>query len=125
MVLYMASVLGPIGINHRRLRYGAGLLDPAVPPLQFMASYFIHRNSGVSSKWFPVITLIPVNLYGCMEILHVSGTRMQVQDRVLRLQSAMVVFIPVSYTHLRAHETVLDLVCRLLLEKKKKKTQKV
>ena len=27
---------------------------------------------------------------------------------------------PVSYTHLRAHETGLDLVCRLLLEKKKK-----
>ena len=25
----------------------------------------------------------------------------------------------VSYTHLRAHETVLDLVCRLLLEKHK------
>ena len=25
---------------------------------------------------------------------------------------------PVSYTHLRAHETVLDLVCRLLLEQK-------
>ena len=30
----------------------------------------------------------------------------------------------VSYTHLRAHETVLDLVCRLLLEKKKKKKKK-
>ena len=27
----------------------------------------------------------------------------------------------VSYTHLRAHETVLDLVCRLLLEKKTQK----
>ena len=26
--------------------------------------------------------------------------------------------IAVSYTHLRAHETVLDLVCRLMLEKK-------
>mgnify|MGYP003380641547 CR=1 FL=1 len=26
---------------------------------------------------------------------------------------------PVSYTHLRAHETVLGLLCRLLLEKKK------
>ncbi len=25
---------------------------------------------------------------------------------------------PVSYTHLRAHETLSDLVCRLLLEKK-------
>ena len=30
-------------------------------------------------------------------------------------------FAPVSYTHLRAHETVLDLGCRLLLEKKKNK----
>ena len=29
--------------------------------------------------------------------------------------------ISVSYTHLRAHETVLDLVCRLLLEKKKER----
>ena len=28
-------------------------------------------------------------------------------------------FVPVSYTHLRAHETLSDLVCRLLLEKKK------
>eukprot|EP00658_Telonema_sp_P-2_P020791 TRINITY_DN18241_c0_g1_i1.p1 TRINITY_DN18241_c0_g1~~TRINITY_DN18241_c0_g1_i1.p1 ORF type:complete len:111 (+),score=2.71 TRINITY_DN18241_c0_g1_i1:205-537(+) len=28
--------------------------------------------------------------------------------------------VPVSYTHLRAHETPEHLVCRLLLEKKKK-----
>src|SRR5660397_210007 len=32
--------------------------------------------------------------------------------------------IPVSYTHLRAHETKANLVCRLLLEKKKKKKHK-
>src|SRR5450759_2173535 len=32
---------------------------------------------------------------------------------------AAILFIPVSYTHLRAHETRHDLVCRLLLEKKK------
>ena len=32
---------------------------------------------------------------------------------------------PVSYTHLRAHETVLDLGCRLLLEKKKKRQIKM
>ena len=31
---------------------------------------------------------------------------------------------PVSYTHLRAHETVLDLVCRLLLDKKNKRKNK-
>ena len=30
-------------------------------------------------------------------------------------------FAPVSYTHLRAHETRSNLVCRLLLEKKKSK----
>ncbi|WP_460379391.1 hypothetical protein, partial [Staphylococcus aureus] len=29
------------------------------------------------------------------------------------------VLISVSYTHLRAHETCADLVCRLLLEKKR------
>ena len=29
----------------------------------------------------------------------------------------------VSYTHLRAHETVLDIVCRLLLEKKNNHTK--
>ena len=33
----------------------------------------------------------------------------------------LIVSLSVSYTHLRAHETVLDLVCRLLLEKKNKK----
>src|SRR5678815_5320853 len=33
-------------------------------------------------------------------------------------QGSRVNFIPVSYTHLRAHETPEHLVCRLLLEKK-------
>ena len=37
--------------------------------------------------------------------------------------ASMLVVVAVSYTHLRAHETVLDLVCRLLLEKKKRKTK--
>ena len=43
----------------------------------------------------------------------------------LELTSQNTVVEPVSYTHLRAHETVLDLVCRLLLEKKTKPTQKL
>ncbi len=33
-------------------------------------------------------------------------------------QTGLDTLVSVSYTHLRAHETVLDLVCRLLLEKK-------
>ena len=39
--------------------------------------------------------------------------------RLLAEYGHEVVAAAVSYTHLRAHETVLDLVCRLLLEKKK------
>ena len=42
-------------------------------------------------------------------------------DASVRMNTPLMVgYTPVSYTHLRAHETVLDLVCRLLLEKKKK-----
>ena len=37
---------------------------------------------------------------------------------VVMVIAVMVIVMAVSYTHLRAHETVLDLVCRLLLEKK-------
>src|SRR5665647_3867203 len=39
--------------------------------------------------------------------------------RDLRSSSVSVTVYPVSYTHLRAHETDSYLVCRLLLEKKK------
>eukprot|EP00658_Telonema_sp_P-2_P005804 TRINITY_DN12193_c0_g1_i3.p2 TRINITY_DN12193_c0_g1~~TRINITY_DN12193_c0_g1_i3.p2 ORF type:complete len:133 (-),score=13.64 TRINITY_DN12193_c0_g1_i3:56-454(-) len=40
-----------------------------------------------------------------------------IEDRRLSMNTT-----PVSYTHLRAHETPEHLVCRLLLEKKKKNT---
>ena len=48
-----------------------------------------------------------------------DGTALQSTEGVLDGETQ---FVPVSYTHLRAHETVLDLVCCLLLEKKKKIT---
>ena len=54
-----------------------------------------------------------------------SGDDMFLVQKVARRWPGSVSFlksreatVPVSYTHLRAHETVLDLVCRLLLEKK-------
>ena len=40
---------------------------------------------------------------------------------LFRIGSLLIYIFPVSYTHLRAHETGRNLVCRLLLEKKKKK----
>src|SRR5664280_3343727 len=52
-----------------------------------------------------------------------GGARVQPSAPVTRADISTVnppprYWTPVSYTHLRAHETVLDLVCRLLLEKK-------
>ena len=59
--------------------------------------------------------------YGYIVGASTEGTRpckvspprvMLTRDRVVPVEP-----FPVSYTHLRAHETVLHLVCRLLLEK--------
>ena len=46
------------------------------------------------------------------------GVREAMTRQQRRIGSRGAVVMAVSYTHLRAHETVLDLVCRLLLEKK-------
>eukprot|EP00658_Telonema_sp_P-2_P012949 TRINITY_DN14924_c0_g1_i3.p1 TRINITY_DN14924_c0_g1~~TRINITY_DN14924_c0_g1_i3.p1 ORF type:complete len:415 (+),score=133.19 TRINITY_DN14924_c0_g1_i3:142-1386(+) len=51
-------------------------------------------------------------------------TRAQERPRVGSALSAEDAYKAVSYTHLRAHETPEHLVCRLLLEKKKKKKNK-
>ena len=45
---------------------------------------------------------------------HLRWVRPEDEDAVMTALAR-----PVSYTHLRAHETVLDLVCRLLLDKNK------
>ena len=47
----------------------------------------------------------------------------RLEPDAVEVHPAGVPVVAVSYTHLRAHETVLDLVCRLLLEKKKNKLQ--
>mgnify|MGYP003381550839 CR=1 FL=1 len=49
------------------------------------------------------------------------GRRLRIRQEDVRLKGWAIecrINAAVSYTHLRAHETVLDLVCRLLLEKK-------
>ena len=53
-----------------------------------------------------------------------SGFIEQIGNWVIRETCAQVRTWPGSYTHLRAHETALDLVCRLLLDKNKE-TQSV
>ena len=59
------------------------------------------------------------------DVTHLSSDQQLIVYRILqellhnivKHAAATNVLVPVSYTHLRAHETVLDLVCRLLLDK--------
>ncbi|WP_460379462.1 hypothetical protein, partial [Staphylococcus aureus] len=55
-----------------------------------------------------------------LSLIHISEpTRhAQISYAVFCLKKLLGLYLtPVSYTHLRAHETCADLVCRLLLEK--------
>ena len=57
-------------------------------------------------------------------VCHKVGGQVNALNRLQNILSCKVkellyrAFVPVSYTHLRAHETDSYLVCRLLLEKK-------
>ena len=66
------------------------------------------------------IAVISLVLYGTFALVQTVRHR----DYFLPAEAATdaTAHAAVSYTHLRAHETVLDLVCRLLLEKKKNHT---
>ena len=60
---------------------------------------------------------------------YVATARVEATDFELSVPTDVLIVAPdrpgtVSYTHLRAHETPEHLVCRLLLEKKKKKETK-
>ena len=59
--------------------------------------------------WFVAALPLPVLLCTGFLALHLEGTV---------IHDACHNAAPVSYTHLRAHETKANLVCRLLLEKK-------
>eukprot|EP00831_Metopus_contortus_P060639 TRINITY_DN5253_c0_g1_i1.p1 TRINITY_DN5253_c0_g1~~TRINITY_DN5253_c0_g1_i1.p1 ORF type:complete len:294 (-),score=51.25 TRINITY_DN5253_c0_g1_i1:61-942(-) len=101
--------------------------SPALTFSQFSPFYhkqYPHSNS--NKRYFSNIQRIP----------SIIGSPMDVQNGMSSLESLYLqmglTFLPseyfnhklqepVSYTHLRAHETSLHLVCRLLLEKKKKK----
>ena len=52
-------------------------------------------------------------------VVKVFEDKLPVEGDTLRMLAAGYAAGTVSYTHLRAHETRHDLVCRLLLEKKK------
>src|SRR5665811_2567084 len=95
-------------------------------------------SCGGSGSGFPSSTCVLCSVTALSSLMRVRGRRCipcgltfrarrglrprQWCDSITR--DALCCALSVSYTHLRAHETVLDLVCRLLLEKKKKKKHK-
>src|SRR5450756_1037219 len=86
----------------------------------------LRRFGGFLFLFFSLVLLAAVVARGCfcgrglffcgLEFLDVGATRIR------RVEAGTFKhYAPVSYTHLRAHETRHDIVCRLLLEKKKNK----
>ena len=69
----------------------------------------------------------PMAINGKVEIRPMMYVALSYDHRIVDGKESvgfLVTVKAVSYTHLRAHETVLDIVCRLLLEKKQKNTKK-
>eukprot|EP00658_Telonema_sp_P-2_P058663 TRINITY_DN47180_c0_g1_i1.p2 TRINITY_DN47180_c0_g1~~TRINITY_DN47180_c0_g1_i1.p2 ORF type:complete len:114 (-),score=29.58 TRINITY_DN47180_c0_g1_i1:110-451(-) len=64
----------------------------------------------------------PAVAYPLLELLVQVGFGVLLYHLILVFIQQFGTCIPVSYTHLRAHETPEHLVCRLLLEKKKTDT---
>ena len=76
----------------------------------------------IAESWITFITKFFIGFLAGL-IAHRSGNISLGRD-VLGASVGSVTYVaPVSYTHLRAHETGRNLVCRLLLEKKKKKKE--
>ena len=75
-------------------------------PLQISAS---RKQELSTEEWFEVLR--QARKLGAVQLGFSGGEPMLRKDLVELLREA-----PVSYTHLRAHETSIDRVCRLLLE---------
>src|SRR5665811_2617061 len=82
------------------------------------------RVVGVRGLMVEIAGPIHAMSVGARIVIETGGNRF-IPSEVIGFNGSNAVVMPfaglegVSYTHLRAHETVLDLVCRLLLEKKK------
>ena len=89
----------------------------------FVFGFLVYAGAG-NTGVIPITTLLAGGLAPLIAAVLIKNFPDQywplaVYIMSLAVVSLLCVYYPVSYTHLRAHETVLDLVCRLLLEKKK------
>ena len=85
---------------------------PKLAEMFYLPAVFLNKE---------IIAKLTHYLFGLFSALALYRLSSRYLKRPRALLAVLVYYsslVAVSYTHLRAHETVLDLVCRLLLEKK-------
>ena len=99
--------------------------DPSNPATAYVTfsgftSTRIYKTNDYGANWTNVSGNLPGIPTNCVVVNPTNGNNIFVGTDlgVFSTTNGGSSWVPVSYTHLRAHETVLDLVCRLLLEKK-------
>src|SRR5665648_1167127 len=102
---------------HLLLRLGTSVFSTLLKPSRHSLVLIPRSISPVNSMGIETRSLNEV--HGLVEEFSLQSPWPPLEEQEMARRST-----PVSYTHLRAHETRHDLVCRLLLEKKKKKKTK-
>src|SRR5664280_2213230 len=129
-----------VKINYQSIGSGGGIKQLMSKTVDFGASDAFLNDEDLSKMPAPIVhiptclgaAVITYNLPGnptlkftpdvaadifLGKIANWNDARIQKLNPTVKLPDLPISIVPVSYTHLRAHETVLDLVCRLLLEK--------
>src|SRR5450756_1512898 len=91
-----------------------------VPCLQQRVDVTFGRHKGMRPERDAAFGLTPGQLFQQWSVRQHMASGLDVRSRQaaqFETECLKSVAVPVSYTHLRAHETRHDLVCRLLLEK--------
>src|SRR5450756_2732259 len=109
------TIESPINEIKPKLR---GWIHAGMAPLVVAASIVLIALAPTTSGRASAIVfgVSAVLLFGTSAVYHRGRWSPRVTAALRRLDHTNI--FPVSYTHLRAHETRHDLVCRLLLEKK-------
>ena len=114
----------PFAMSLRKMLGNARLLSVEQIGFDRVLKFIFESGHGVYHLYVEVFRDGNIILTDDLDIIIQPLTHASYADRTLKkgveYQPPPAV-VAVSYTHLRAHETVLDLVCRLLLEKKKDK----